>query len=72
MPAELNKSKDGKWKIRGLASTQGIDQQGETIIQKGIDLSPVDQKRAVLNWDHQKGVENIIGTLDGYSFVSCD
>lgn len=68
MPADLEKAKDGSWKVRGLASTQGIDQQGETIIQKGIDLTPIDQKRGVLNWDHKKGPENTIGTLDGYNF----
>lgn len=67
MPAELEKAEDGNWKVRGLASTQGIDQQGETIIQKGVDLSPIDQKRGVLNWDHKKGPENTIGVLDGYS-----
>lgn len=66
MPAELTKSDDGEWKVRGLASTQGIDQQGETIIQKGIDLTPIDQQKGILNWDHQKGPENTIGLLDGY------
>ena len=68
MPADLSKGEDGSWKVKGLASTQGIDQQGETIIQKGIDLTPIDQKRGILNWDHKKGPENTIGTLDGYSF----
>lgn len=67
MPADLEKGADGSWKVRGLASTQGIDQQGETIIQKGIDLTPIDQKRGILNWDHKKGPENTIGTLDGYN-----
>ncbi len=67
MPAELEKAKDGKWKVRGLASNQITDQQGETIIQKGMDLTPIDQKKGVLNWDHKKGPENTIGLLDGYS-----
>lgn len=68
MPAELEKAADGNWKLKGLASTQGLDQQGEMIVQKGIDLSPIDNKKGIINWDHQKGVENILGTLDGYSF----
>ena len=67
MPADLTKGEDGSWKVKGLASTQNIDQQGETIIQKGIDLTPIDQKRGILNWDHKKGPENTIGTLEGYS-----
>lgn len=66
MPADLEKGKDGAYKVRGLASTQGMDQQGETIIQKGIDLTPIDKKKGILNWDHQKGPENTIGLLDGY------
>lgn len=65
-PAELEKAADGSYKIRGLASTERMDQQGETIIQKGIDLTPIDKKKGVLNWDHAKGPENTIGVLDGY------
>ena len=48
IPAQLEKSADGEWKVHGLASTNGIDKQGETIIQKGIDLSPVDEGLAFL------------------------
>ena len=66
IPAELEKSKDGEWKIRGLASSEDLDQQGEIILQKGIDLTPIDQKKGILNWDHQRGPENTIGVLDGY------
>lgn len=67
MPAELTKgSEDGEWKVRGLASTEGVDQQGETIVQKGIDLTPIEKKKGILNWDHLKGPENTIGVLDGY------
>ena len=65
-PAELEKAADGSYKIRGLASTEAIDQQGERIMQKGIDLTPIDKKKGILNWDHQKGPENTIGVLDGY------
>ena len=70
IPAQLEKSADGEWKVHGLASTNGIDKQGETIIQKGIDLSPVDEGRGILNWDHDNSPENIIGVLDGYKQTS--
>jgi len=66
VPADMEKAADGSYKIRGLASTERVDQQGETIIQKGVDLSPIDKKKGILNWDHQKGPENTIGVLDGY------
>ena len=66
VPADLEKGKDGEWKIRGLASTERVDQQGETIIQKGIDLTPIDKKKGIINFDHLKGPENTIGLLDGY------
>lgn len=67
LPAELEKSSDGEWKVRGLASTASRDQQGEVILQNGLDLSPIDQKRGILNWDHQRGPENTVGVLDGYT-----
>ena len=67
VPASLEKSKEGDWKVKGLASTQNLDRQGEVIVQKGIDLTPIDQKRGVLNWDHKPGIENMVGVLDGYS-----
>lgn len=70
VPAELEKAADGSYKIRGLASTEKVDQQGETIIQKGVDLTPIDKKKGILNWDHAKGPENTIGVLDGYQRTS--
>ena len=66
VPADLTKAADGSYKIRGLASTERVDQQGEVIMQKGLDLTPIDKKKGVLNWDHQRGPENTIGVLDGY------
>lgn len=67
MPAEIQKSENGEWKIAGLASTQNIDQQGESIIQKGIDLTPIDEQKGYFNFDHGKGPANLIGLIDGYS-----
>lgn len=70
VPADIEKSNDGEWRIRGLASTESMDQQGEVIIQKGLDLSPIDNKKGLINWDHQKGPENTLGILDGYNQTS--
>lgn len=66
VPADLEKAADGSYKVKGLASSEHVDLQGETIIQKGIDLTPIDKKKGVLNWDHAPGPENLIGLLDGY------
>jgi hypothetical protein len=66
IPAELSKSSDGDWIVQGLASTPSRDQQGEVILQDGIDATPIDQGRGVLNWDHQRGPENVVGLLDSY------
>jgi len=66
MPAEIVKSKDGEYKIAGLASTEDVDQQQEVIIQKGIDLTPVDEGKGFFNFDHSNRPEDLIGTVDGY------
>ena len=66
LPATLEKAADGSWKIRGLASTEDSDLQNEKILQRGMDLSPIDKKQGFLNWDHKTGPENLIGTLTGY------
>lgn len=67
VPVDLMKSKDGEWRVRGLASTTSIDQQGEILLQTGMDLTPINKKKGFINFDHQKGPENNIGILDGYS-----
>lgn len=66
VPAQLSKSKEGKWKVKGLASAEVKDRQGEIILQKGIDCSPIDQKKGFLNWDHDNSPESTIGLLTGY------
>lgn len=66
LPAELEKSNDGEWRIRGLASTASRDRQGEVILQEGIDTTPIDKGRAYFNWDHQRGPSNILGPIDSY------
>lgn len=66
MPAEIIKGEDGEYKIGGLASTESTDKQGESLIQKGIDLTPVAEGRGFFNFDHSNKPEDIIGTIDGY------
>jgi hypothetical protein len=66
MPAQIEKAKDGEWRVRGLASTEKIDQQGEILVQKGMDLTPVDQKRGFLNFEHKNDPANLVGSLDAY------
>lgn len=71
MPAELVKSDDGSWKVAGLASTSNRDLQGEVLLPDGMDLSPVDSGKGLINWDHKMtGPEDIIGSLDSYSKTS--
>lgn len=70
IPAELTKGSDGEWIVQGLASTPSKDQQGEILLPEGIDATPIDQGRGVLNWDHQKGPENTVGLLDSYQKTS--
>ena len=56
---ELRKSADGGRRIiRGYASTEQMDQDGEVILQNGIDFSPL-LKSGFLNYDHQ--YRNIAG-----------
>lgn len=66
LPAQFTKADNGEWKIRGLASTGSKDLQGEIIDQNGLDLTPIDMKKGILNWDHKKGPENTIGVIDKY------
>jgi hypothetical protein len=52
--AELVKSEgDGRRIVRGYASTESLDQQGEVILKSGIDFSYL-LKSGFLNYDHQK------------------
>lgn len=49
---ELRKSEGGERRIvRGYASTESMDQDGEIILQNGIDFSPL-LKSGFLNYDH--------------------
>jgi hypothetical protein len=66
IPVEIDKSStEGEWKIRGLASTSSRDQQGEVVLQEGLDISPIEQKKGYFNFDHKVGPENMVGLIDG-------
>jgi hypothetical protein len=67
MPAEIEKSKDGDWKVAGLASTSSVDRQGEIIVPSGIDATPIAKGHGFFNFDHDNSPESTIGALDGYT-----
>lgn len=66
IPAHLEKGADGEWRVYGLASTKNVDQQGEVIDMKGLDLAPIEKGRGLFNFDHKKGPENTVGIIDAY------
>lgn len=49
---EKSASGEGRRMVRGYASMEKMDQQGEIILQGGIDFSPL-LKSGFLNYDHQ-------------------
>lgn len=49
-----------KYILEGVASDQTEDQQGDTIIQAGLNFRPL-LDLGIINWDHKEGPENIIG-----------
>lgn len=64
MPTEIEKGKNGEWRIKGLASTEHLDLQGEIIKMNGLDITPLKDGRGVFNWDHKPGPENVLGVID--------
>jgi hypothetical protein len=48
--------------LEGIASTEGLDQQGERLLQKGIDMAPF-LDNGYIDWDHgqKQGPAFIIG-----------
>lgn len=46
--------------LEGIASDETPDLQGESVIQKGMNFRPL-LDAGIINWDHEKGPENIIG-----------
>lgn len=66
IPAEIQKGKDGEWRVAGIASTSSVDRQGEIIIPEGIDATPIAKGKGFFNWDHDNSPENTVGVLDSY------
>lgn len=64
IPAELVKGEKNEWRIRGLASTKTRDLQGEIVDVDGLNLSVLEKRAGVFNWDHGKGPENTVGVID--------
>lgn len=65
VPFDLEKAKaDGEWRIRGIASTDHMDLQGEIVRQNSLDISPLLDGKGLFNWDHMNGPENIVGKID--------
>lgn len=63
MPVNIAKSASAQTQkriVQGVASTQDVDAQGESVLQEGIVLDPL-LKDGFINADHQPGFENIIG-----------
>src|SRR4051812_39591731 len=69
IPASLEKSEDGEWRVYGLASTSRKDLQGEVVDLKGLDLAPIQKGRGVFNFDHKKGPENTVGAIDAFKLT---
>lgn len=66
IPAEIQKGKDGEWRVAGIASTSSVDRQGEIIVPEGIDATPIAKGKGFFNWDHDNSPENTVGVLDSY------
>ncbi len=65
MPVEaIEKADDGEWRIRGCASTEELDQQGEIVKMCGLDITPLKEGDGILNWNHSNLPENILGVID--------
>jgi hypothetical protein len=73
IPIELIKSEDESvWRIKGIASTEDADLQGESVSQEGLDISALKAGRGLWNWDHAKGPENILGQIEDANFIKQD
>lgn len=54
------KPKAPRWRITGIASTEHVDKQGDTIRQAGLDWRPF-LESGYINDDHGRGAEHVIG-----------
>lgn len=68
---EKGKEEPEKVKIGGIISTDTKDQQGDILLQEGMDWSYF-LKRGFFNYEHQQGPENILGVPDKVELVEID
>jgi hypothetical protein len=59
-------------KISGLASTEHVDDDGETIVQRGINWSPFTKGGGFLTVEHPAGVLNVVGEPTGIELTEHD
>lgn len=73
IPVDVKKSDEtGAWKIKGIASTQDPDLQGEEVLQEGLDISLLKAGRGLFNLDHKKDPEYVLGQIEDADFVKHD
>jgi hypothetical protein len=60
---------DGPWRFQGIASDEGRDVAGDTILRKSLDLSYAAQ-RGFVNWDHSRQPGDQLGFLTNIEIIS--
>lgn len=70
---DIEKGKDNpdKVKIGGIISTDAKDQEGDILLQEGMDWSYF-LDRGYFNYEHQQGPENILGVPDKVELIDMD
>lgn len=63
VPFSMIKGKAGKMRIGGICSTEHTDQDGETILQDGLDFTNA-LKTGWFNDNHSKATEGVLGIPD--------
>ena len=73
LPVDVSKSEDEptKTKIGGIISTDSIDQQGDVLLQEGMDFSYFVDK-GWFNYEHKQGADNILGAPTKVEPVTVD
>jgi hypothetical protein len=68
---EKGKEDTNKVKIGGIISTDAKDQEGDILLQEGMDWTYF-LDRGYFNYEHQQGPENILGVPDKVELISMD
>lgn len=73
LPVDVSKSEGepNKTKIGGIISTDSVDQQGDVLLQEGMDFSYFVDK-GWFNYEHKQGVDNILGAPTKVEAVTVD